>query len=352
MLDDHQNEIIGLKEPFLTGSQIKKWVDFTFKDPLNPERLKLRKEIVTTYSQLFEDVSVAPGYQPFPILYGYDYGINVQEVLSYVLLNMQMSSPPTLEQMEVVGFAALMERTLENHKDNFFIHPYELRSRLKNVRSLNINEDWLTSTAFLTFYKDFQYETMVKNQAYQEGVTLLQSKEGVAFTDIEEVYRSLFKAVYPSAEDVPDVIEEGVTSMHNGLIFIKDILNSKLMGFADLIQNEKPGRSKRNYLIDLLDDYNRALEDKKGDEDDYKHAKILAEIFAKYVFIHPHPDANNSMARILTNNYLATHGIKQIDWSKIKTDEKSYVNFNDNIIKWWEGEEFNLIDWFMEKIEK
>lgn len=354
MLDNVSSEHLNAKEPPITGLQLKTWIDLTFKKPGDPQRLTLRNKLISSYSGFFKDLSEATGYVPFVMMGHQDYGVDAQEIYDYVLsYESAVSNPPTLEQMEAIGIAALMGIALPK-RETVIINPGELKPRITNALSLNAHEDWLTSLAFVTYYKDFQFEANVKNRAYKEGITYLQTlKAGeITFDDIQHVYRNLIKAVYPSIEDEPPIIVSSRMTIHREMALLKNMLNKKLLVYSELIENESPDRLIRKNLNDLLDDYNRALEDREDEGDIYKHAERLAEIFAKFVFIHPHPDGNNSMARILTNNYLITHGFKQIDWSKLKTDGKANEQFNSYVSNWWLYKEWDLISWFREKLEK
>jgi len=342
------------KEPPISSVQIKTWIDLTFKKPHDPQRLMLRNKLSSTYSDYFQQLNESQGYMPFTLMSINNYGVDAKEIYDYVLsYRSSLSAVPTIEQMEVMGIAALMDYTLPKSEEEVVsVKPNELIPRMSNAQSLNAHEDWLTSLAFVTYYKDFQFEASVKNRAYEDGVTYLQSlKSGATLDAIQHVYGNLIKAIYPSIDGTAPTIEEGICTMHKGMVLMSNMLSPNLFAYSNLIGNEKPGRLKRNHLNDLLDDYNRALEDREGEDDKNKQSERLAEIFAKYVFIHPHPDANNSMARILVNNYLATHGYMQIDWSKLKTDDKANKEFNEHVFNWWMYEEWELTDWFANRLK-
>lgn len=327
----------------VTPDDVRTWADLVFLDPINPQCSHLRSKIVSSYLPLADQIKDARGYGAYVLTGHADYGFDTGQVIPLLLgLMERMPETPSLPQMEVAGITALLQSTGNQERDERIdIDQYEFQGRLVNSRQFGADEDWLTSLGFITKHNEFQHEAFVKGKTRRKGLKHLNDKTSVSPEEIDVVYQELVRELYPGGT-VPTFRDYDMpvdSFLYNPMLR----LNIQVYPFLYV-----PDQRKR--VQTLLNEYNSFLKKPAWFYLDWGHAENLAYTAAAYFVVHPHPDGNNSMARLLIDNYSARFDLPLIDWQKEKTDYDAYNKYRESLNAWRDNNEQPLNEWFYNRI--
>jgi hypothetical protein len=224
-------------------------------------------------------------------------------------------------------------------------------ARLENALTIKASEDCLDSLRIVTWFDNFQEEYMRKEAAHRENLVYLRRRNPrtVSSQNLHAMYQHLIHMVYPAASEIIPTILTHELSIDGSLEMSRDILNPKLIPYIKV----RPPPNIR-WLDGFLTKYNRAIIDQKSikTKTTRDHAEFLAEMYAIYLAIHPHFDANASMARVLIDNYLETYGLNPISWLGVIRNLDLRSKLSDCLGDWWFDDEKPLIDWFARQLSQ
>lgn len=281
---------------------------------------------------------------------------DIEPGLTRIALGLTAAGTDTMPQKEVVGLAYLVHDAVggvtgASGNGAFYplgitVYTLEYKGRLDWSEDFRDSEDWLEALGNIVRVQNRQVEAQAKDQVtVSSSVRLSTLQNRVGIGDIEQVYADIVRAVRPKAQLV-QTFRQGENDFDGPLqiaIFLHGIGNQELVSYI----GSRSAADRRRAVVCFLSQYNYHLDEASGRE-----KEALAWIFGTYLSIHPHPDYNGTMIRILINGYLLKRSLGPIDWSVIRQDPAAESELNKGRHEFaFRDNPYSLKRWFGEHVE-
>lgn len=309
---------------------------------------RLRRDVVDKYSDLPVVMQQGGFWDHREYAKTHDWA-DIEPDLTRIALG--LTSTTTLVQREVVGLGDLVHSAMRGVTEasgsgafyplGIILYNLEYKGRLDWAEDFQDSEDWLTTLGHIIRIGNRQIEA---EATARNSICVAEIQNGVRVEDIERVYADVVRTIRPSAQAITTfrACKNDFDGSLQQLIFLNGLGNQDL---ASYIAN-RSAADRRRSVGRFLSRYNDYLDQTPGLE-----KEALAWIYGTYTSIHPHPDYNGTMTRVLINGYLLKKGFATIDWLGIKQEEKADNELERGRGEFTRGRTSYLKQWFGDRVE-